>query len=80
MLKKALKQDEQPRLSLLGWQEVRLKSPCACGYEYSWAVPRPDTVHHAALHCQNCDQLRWCASRNRFNGWQSKPQGQGGVR
>lgn len=46
---------QQPRLSLLGWQEIRLTKPCACGYSYSWAVPRPDTRHHAALHCQSCE-------------------------
>lgn len=57
---------KQPRVSLLGWEEIKLKKPCNCGYKYAWGVPRPDTKHHAALHCQNC---------NRFNGWQSKPQG-----
>jgi hypothetical protein len=49
----------------LGWGEVKLKRPCLCGCEYAWAVPRPDTIHHAALHCQECD---------RFNGWQPKPR------
>lgn len=61
----------QPRASLLGWKEIKRKRPCACGCEYAWAVPRPDTIHHAALHCQHCD---------RFNGWQAKPQAQGGAR
>lgn len=62
---------QQPRTRLLGWKEIKLKRPCACGCEYAWAVPRPDTIHHAALHCQHCD---------RFNGWQPKPQAQGGAR
>lgn len=62
---------QQPRTSLLGWEEIKLKRPCACGCEYAWAIPRPDTIHHAALHCQACDKC---------NGWQAKPQAQGGAR
>jgi hypothetical protein len=62
---------QQPRTSLLGWEEIKLKRPCFCGCEYAWAIPRSDTIHHAALHCQACE---------RFNGWQPKPQAQGGAR
>jgi len=49
---------------------TKLKRPCQCGCEYAWAVPRPDTIHHAALHCQKCDG---------FNGWQAKPK-KGGAK
>jgi hypothetical protein len=63
--------EKPPRLSLLGYPEVKLKRPCTCGYGYAWAEPRPDTIHHAALHCQVC---------NKFNGWQPKPQANGGAR
>jgi hypothetical protein len=63
--------EQPPRTSLLGWAEVKLKRSCTCGYEYAWAVPRPDTIHHAALHCQVCDK---------FNGWQAKPKADGGSR
>lgn len=56
---------EEPKTSLLGWEEVKLKRSCVCGCSFAWAVPRPDTIHHAALHCQDC---------NKFNGWQPKPK------